>query len=376
MEDCLAAICGLCGRVGNNMNKVNLLIKEFKLNYAGEVALFTHDGQEGQLWGKTDPRDRIELWKPTGRRYDLVIGVVPGGHGKFDRAVEAVMESCHYYLHIGVPPSGDYAGRIVLRHRLAFGEDMIDITVYMGDLTGELIRIDDYPTGVRPLVADRDKIHEILLKFEQLETDYRLGIVPAILDEDMKLFLSGLRYMRPVLHGYDHGYPHFSKYLVERGDPYNQRGTVGGFDEFEHDNSSVIFEKLQKGKKLLEEITGLQVNEYIPPCNRAGFRTGRILEELGLRRYFSEKRIPRCRLERIGSDFYGRTSDFPMGGQARVITLHVTWEYDLIRKGDSSSLVNFLYYLRRCRKRRRDLAERVFADLVRVIEAGLVPECC
>ncbi len=353
------------------MNYVNWLIQEFELNYAGEVAFFARDGLEEKLWGKTDLRDRIELWKPTGRRYDLVIGVVPEGHGKFGREVEVVMESCHYYLHIGTRLSGDYDRRIVLRHRLGSSDELFDITVYMGDLSGELIRIDDYPTGVRPLVADRDKIHEVLLKFEQLETNYRLGIVPAILDDDMKLFLSGLRYMRPVLHGYDHGYPGFSKYLIERGDPYNQRGTVGGFDEFEYDNSSVIFEKLQKGKKLLEEITGVPVNEYIPPCNRAGFKTGRILEELGLRRYFSEKRIPRCRLERIGSDFYGRTSDFPMGGQARVITLHVTWEYDLIRQGDSSSLVNFLYYLRRCRKRRRDLAERVFADLVRVIEAGM-----
>ncbi|WP_457576318.1 hypothetical protein [Desulfomarina sp.] len=360
------------------MKKIKWLIEEIELNYAGEVALFVAGELGMKLCEKSALPDRIESWKPTGGRYDLVLGVVPPGQEIIDGAGKAVIESCRYYIHIGVPLSDDYTerGRIVLQHRLGIGVDMFDLTVYQGDLCRELIRIDDYPTGVRPLVEDINMIHEVLLEFEQQETEYRLGIVPAVLDDDMKHFLSGLRYMRPVLHGYDHGYPRFSKYLMEHGDPFNQKGTVGAFDEFEHEDSSVICEKLQRGKKLLEKITGVSVDEYIPPCNRAGFRTGNVLEELGFKRYYSEKRIPRCRLERIGSDFYGCTSDFPIGREVRVITLHVTWEYDQVRKGDSHSLVNFLSYLQRCRKRRRVLAEKMFSDLVRMIEAGLTQGYC
>lgn len=373
MENRLAAARGACGRAENNMNKNNLLLEKIALNYAGKTALFVPGGLEEKLCEKLLP-DRIEPWKPAGGKYDLVLGLTPARQEKTDGAIEAVMESCHYYLHMGAFLHGDLGERTVLHHRLAVDGEIIDLTVCLGDLGRELIRIDDYPTGVRPLVADMGQIHEVLLEFERQTIDYRLGIVPAILDDGMKSFLTTLRHMRPVLHGYDHGYPRFSKYLLEHGDPYNQRGTVGGFDEFEHEESSVILKKLQKGKDLLEGITGVTVNEYIPPCNRAGFKTGRVLEELGFKRYFSEKKIPRCRLERIGSDFYGRTSEFPLGQEVRVITLHVTWEFDRIRKGDSHSLVNFLHYLNRCRKRRRALAEKMFSDLIRVIEVGLIKQ--
>jgi hypothetical protein len=234
----------------------------------------------------------------------------------------------------------------------------------------ELVRIDDYPSGVRPLVADIGEINSVLLEFERFGIDYYLGIVPAILDDGMRSFLSGLRCMRPVLHGYDHGYPRFSKHLLEHGDPFNKRGTVGGFDEFRDEEMSVIRQKLEKGKTILEEISGAVVTDYIPPCNMAGSKTGSVLEQLGFRRYFSEKEIPRCSLVRVESDFYGCSADFPMGSRARVITLHVTWEYDLFRRGDSRSLVNLLHYLQRCRKRRRNLVEKLFSHLVRMVEAG------
>lgn len=206
-----------------------------------------------------------------------------------------------------------------------------------------VIRVDDYPTGVRPVPVDLDLVHRVLDALEQRALAYHLGIVPTLLTDELAARLSALRHMTPVVHGYDHGQACHTPRLLAAGDPLNQRGTVGTFDEFAGLDAATVAARLAEGRRLLEDAFGRPVAGYIPPCNRAGRVTGRALVETGYTHYFSERRIPGCPLPGLASDFYGRSDRFRPGTRPpRVVTLHATWEADLLRDGDDSSLARLL----------------------------------
>lgn len=208
-----------------------------------------------------------------------------------------------------------------------------------------VIRVDDYPTGVRPLLADQDSVHQVLQAIEERGLDYHLGIVPARLTEAMAAHLATLRHMIPVVHGYDHGL-RFTQLLVAADDPLNQRRTVREFDEFEGRDFESIKTCLAEARRLVEERLHRSVTGYIPPCNRAGRATGRALAATGYTHYFSERRIPGCPLPGLASDFYGRSDRYrPRPRRPRVVTLHATWEADLLREGDKRSLARLLDHL-------------------------------
>jgi len=208
-----------------------------------------------------------------------------------------------------------------------------------------VIRVDDYPTGVRPLLADLDSVHQVLQAIEDRGLAYHLGIVPARLTEAMSAHLATLRHMIPVVHGYDHGL-RFTPLLEAAGDPLNQRRTVGEFDEFEGQSFESIKARLAEARRLVEERLRCPVTGYIPPCNRAGRSTGRALAETGYTHYFSERRIPGCPLPGLASVFYGRSDRYRPGSRRpKVVTLHATWEADLLRDGDERSLARLLDHL-------------------------------
>ncbi len=96
-----------------------------------------------------------------------------------------------------------------------------------------MLRVDDYPTGVRPILEDPERsIHDVLSLIDDAGLTFHLGIVPSILEDRMLPFLRGLSRLVVSQHGFEHGYAKHSKILIDAGDPHNQKGTVGGFDEF------------------------------------------------------------------------------------------------------------------------------------------------
>ena len=210
-----------------------------------------------------------------------------------------------------------------------------------GHRSEPLLRVDDYPTGVRPLLSDLAPIHRVLRAIDDRGLRCHLGIVPALLTPAMLSFLRSLRHMVPVAHGFDHSYPRFSGKLATV-DPFNQRGTVKSFNEFAGDDPAQVRRKLSESRRILEDGLGVAVTGYIPPCNRGDRVTGRALAETGYTHYFSEKRVPDCPLALVTSDFYARSSAWRGAARPGVVTLHATWEFDLQREGDSTSLHRLL----------------------------------
>lgn len=214
------------------------------------------------------------------------------------------------------------------------GEAVHGMALFPGRVATPMLRIDDYPSGVRPLPEDMSGLHGVLEQIEDAGVPYHLGIVPALLDVPMRRFLRSLKHMVPLVHGYDHGYPRFAPRLVANGDLTNER-SIGPFDEFAFSRSAVVHERLSTAKRIVEDACETPVTGYIPPCNRGNRRVGAVLEALGFEYYLSENRISGCELPWIPSDFYGRSTNFIDAPDQRVVTLHLTWEWDLIRSGQS-----------------------------------------
>jgi hypothetical protein len=227
------------------------------------------------------------------------------------------------------------------------------VALFAGDLAEPLLRIDDYPTGVRPIAADLGPLHDVLRRIDAGGVPFHLGVVPALLNAEMRRTLRGFKHVVPVVHGYDHSYPEKSALLIERHDRENARGTVGAFNEFAGQPLSEIRRKLGAARSILEDAFGRPVSGYIPPCNRADRLTGEVLVDLGYTHYFSERRIRGCALPHFASSFYGRSSDLRREHLRGVLTLHATWEADRLRQGDRTSLDEFL---------KRWIAERSASD--------------
>jgi hypothetical protein len=245
----------------------------------------------------------------------------------------------------------------------AFDPDPLHfIAVFKGDFAEPIIRVDDYPTGVRPIPPDLAPLHGVLQEFEDRALPYWLGIVPTLLEPRMVGFLRTLRFMRPAVHGYDHGYPRYAPLLESRGDPFNAR-SVGAFDEFAGHTTGAMIQKLKAARRILEDGLEARIDGYIPPCNRGNWRTGRALVASDFRYYLSERRIPFCRLPWFPSDFYGRSPEYPEASSHDVITLHATWEWDVRRAGNVHALGRMLDRV----VAQRDAARRFGADVAAAI---------
>lgn len=216
---------------------------------------------------------------------------------------------------------------------------------FRGDLAVPILRIDDFPTGIRPIPPDLKPLFEILAGIEARGIGFHLGIVPALLNNEMSLFLNTLKHMIPVVHGFDHGYYHYAPILEKMHDPHNQTTIRRIFDEFAGASYAEILHKLSKGREFLHEKLGKTIEAYIPPCNLANRRTGRALEEAGYSYYMSEKKIPGCSLPQIKSDFYGRSSQYDYTNDPNVITLHLSWEWDQVRTMKTHAIDQLLDHL-------------------------------
>ncbi|TMQ73360.1 MAG: hypothetical protein E6K80_00365 [Candidatus Eisenbacteria bacterium] len=111
---------------------------------------------------------------------------------------------------------------------------------------------------------------------------------------------------------------------------------------------------------MLEERLGKVVETYVPPCNLGDRSTARALLEAGYQRVLSERALPACALPCVRSDFYGRSNGYDYALRPDIITLHVTWEWDLVRQGDSQ-LDRLLDHLSERARAERERGERLGA---------------
>jgi len=303
--------------------------------------------------------------RPYGRYGALFALRLDGFDSEAERAFRTAIRCCRVLGVLGGATTASAGPRPLGQVPIATGV----LRLYRGDLGDPLLRIDDYPTGVRPILQDLSSLHDVLKRVDDSGLDFHLGIVPAIVEDRMEGFLRGLRHLVVSMHGFEHGYAKFSKILLDAQDPFNQRGTVGGFDEFADHSFDQILAKLREGRRLLEARIGRTPLSYIPPTNQANRRTGRALEACGFEYVLSEKPIGGCALPCIRSDFYDRSSKFVPGRAPAVASLHATWEADLWREGDRQSLPRFLASLVESREKARSLVaetvERVVDGLAR-----------
>jgi hypothetical protein len=282
--------------------------------------------------------------------YDaLIAGRLSAAPGAAAPRLQSALASCRLLIVLGAAASDCASERLLGAVPVSSGIARL----YRGDLTDPLLRVDDYPTGVRPILEDLSSLHEVLSQIDAAGLPFHLGIVPAILDERMATFLRGLPQLVPCMHGFEHGYAQHSKILIDAGDPQNQRSTVTGFDEFAGQSYDEVERTLRRGLHSLSERLGQTPRCYIPPNNEANRTTGRALLATGFTYVLSERRIPGCDLPCIVSDFYDRSSAFKPDSRPRVASLHATWEADMLRAGDTASLPRFLHALVSQRARAR-----------------------
>ena len=299
--------------------------------------------------------------------YDALIAArLPGFASESDAGFRSALHSCRLLVELGSASVNAPSPRLLAECAVSSGY----LRVYRGDFTDPLLRVDDYPTGVRPILEDLSLLHEVLSQIDRAALPFHLGVVPAILEDRMLPFLRSLSHLVVSMHGVEHGYAKHSKILLEANDPFNQRGTVSGFDEFAGQSYPEVLEKIRAGRQSLESRLGQLPASYIPPCNAGNRATGRALLAAGFEYVLSEKLVPGCELPVIGSDFYDRSSAFELGSRPRVASLHATWEADMLRAGDTQSLPRFLAAMVQQRSEARGEVCAVAERILRVCAGG------
>jgi hypothetical protein len=185
----------------------------------------------------------------------------------------------------------------------------------------KILRIDDYPTGIRPIQPGQlDMFDRMLAELPP----FHLGVVPATYSLVNHSFYSPNAII--CQHGCEHGYTEKSKLLVN--DPYNH-GTVGVFDEFEGMDDESIATELVLSKSFLMDEFDCYIDTFIPCCNVIDTRLAKLIAEAGFTRILCENVVP-SPIPIIKSDFYGKLED--LKGKPDVVTLHITWEWDTVRE--------------------------------------------
>ena len=153
----------------------------------------------------------------------LLAGRMPG-FAVQGASFRAALASCQLLLVLGAG-SPETSGPAPLEELAVAGGTL---RVYRGELTDPLLRVDDYPTGVRPILSDLSSLHDVLSQIDAAGLPFHLGVVPALLDDRMTEFLRGLPSLVLSMHGFEHGYAKHSQILLRRGRPiqptrYGQR---------------------------------------------------------------------------------------------------------------------------------------------------------
>tara|TARA_R100000008_G_scaffold86229_1_gene78468 strand:- start:2228 stop:2962 length:735 start_codon:yes stop_codon:yes gene_type:complete len=145
-----------------------------------------------------------------------------------------------------------------------------------------LVRIDDYPNGVRPnsywsgsscgfnddWQEHTFQLNLVLREFEKRKIPYILGVVPALIEDRDIEYLKSLQYCEVALHGYDHGCVMFKQVRPLRGAGKSIHGGWTGVDNEFHPrfrkSKEQITREFSKGLDILKDF---DVNHFIPPFN-------------------------------------------------------------------------------------------------------------
>ena len=209
-----------------------------------------------------------------------------------------------------------------------------------------LIRIDDYPTGVRPILPDHiTRLGAVLKVFEEKGVPYLLGVVPELLDQADYEYLRTLKHATIALHGRDHLYGRWKE-----GDPDN---------EFLGMPYAEVERKVTQG---LAKLAEWAPRVYIPPFNTVTNELLDVLHEKGVdlvctSEHTGYEQFPsagKLREVKTPTPLYGRTPGLvelikenrqALSSGDFCICLHVTWEDDEIIAG-TSALREFLDLVR------------------------------
>jgi hypothetical protein len=202
------------------------------------------------------------------------------------------------------------------------------------------LRIDDYPSGIRPITQKVEGFRLLLSRIDSFDFPFILGIVPALCTELDWKFLAGLRNMVPAMHGITHDYYVYSQLLKEVKDYENNQTVSRQFNELNGINPKYLSDILRSYRNLMRDKLNQEIEIFIPPCNRVTIRQSLALRKAGFRMLYSENKNPFLFLPNFQSSFYGRSDQFL--STHGIATLHITWEYDLYEKWGFSYLDYFM----------------------------------
>lgn len=198
------------------------------------------------------------------------------------------------------------------------------------------IRIDDFPSGIRPIPSESTLYYSLLRRIDSFGTPYVLGIVPAICTNQDWDFLKSLKNMIPAMHGITHKYFEYSAYLRSSGDPKNRSSITKQFNELRGIHREYLPDILSSYREKMMSELDSEVTIFIPPCNKITVLQSQALKRAGFKSIYSENKNPFLRLPNFNSDFYGRSDEFTKSGF--LTTLHITWEYDVYLRWGYSSI--------------------------------------
>lgn len=183
-----------------------------------------------------------------------------------------------------------------------------------------LFRIDDYPTGIKPVIPNRfAEFDKVLLEFEKRQLKYLLGVVPYLINEEDIDYLKSLKCAVIALHGYDHNFHTF---------------TEANREEFKGWNTESIIAKLKYG--LETSLKDFIVDSYIPPFNNFSQNLVDALVELNFNTITTGIHAPKFDYKTLKvmtpkPQFYGTSTEIinrlhSFDKDNDHIALHLTWE--------------------------------------------------
>ena len=185
------------------------------------------------------------------------------------------------------------------------------------------IRIDDYPTGVKPILSNKfNQFRKVLQLFEDADIYYHLGVVPKLIDKEDIKFLNSLTHCIVCMHGVHHNFYTWSKLNEDR-------------EEFRGKSVDEIVELLKEGQEILKDT--MMSPLYIPTFNQINQNLVEALIRCNFRSITTGVNPPNVDYKDLlvytpKDIFYGTSSyiydninDFKMDDH---IGLHLTWEVE------------------------------------------------
>ena len=210
-----------------------------------------------------------------------------------------------------------------------------------------LIRIDDYPNGVRSnsywsgsscgfnddWQEHTFQLNLVLREFEQRQLPYILGVVPALIEDRDIQYLKSLKYCEIALHGYDHGNVMFKQIAPLDGlGKLRHGGWTGTYNEFHSRYRKQKDQMVAEFSKGLDILKDFDVKHFIPPFNQMTQGAVDAVKDCGLTDIWQAGGYDYHDLKVHDPGHYGKSHDMPVDiSLDRNITFHLTWELEAFK---------------------------------------------